>query len=240
MENAKRPGSAMDAEPGLSVSGAGGNRTRVRLQIPRGVYVRIPLFCSPRPLIGQWEAPREPAVKISPAPSRRQTQASQNLMTPAGPPQAGLTGRREVRKPKRSLLTQPERSYRSRLLVSRRFYEVSEDLGTQPRLHHTRRNLDSPKPVFSTDASNLQPLGHPVNPLAPQQLTPAPPATLPLCRPQRGNARAPPAPLSPVQAFNTRKSLHLNRLQARGLLWWSTCGPSRVGGWLSRFSGADR
>jgi hypothetical protein len=81
----------------------------------------------------------------------------------------------------RSLLTQPGRSYRSRLLVSRRFYEVSEDLGTQPRLHHTRRNLDSPKPVFSNDAPNLPAPCHPVNPIVPQGLTISDLPRSPLC-----------------------------------------------------------
>jgi hypothetical protein len=170
--NAKRPGAAMKrcARP-LAISGAGGSRTRVRLQIPRDLYVRISRFFSPRSLIGPEEAHREPAVRVSPAPSRRQTQASQILATPAGPPQAGLTGRREVRKPVRSLLTQPERSCRSQLLVSRRFYEVSEDLGTQPRLHHTRRNLDSPITRVVKYASNLPTTARPVNPLALQSLS---------------------------------------------------------------------
>jgi len=79
------------AESGFRLMyGDAGIRTRVRLLIHRDVYVRIPPFCSPRPLIGRLEAPREPAVKVSPAPSRRQTRASPNLSTPGGPPQAGL------------------------------------------------------------------------------------------------------------------------------------------------------
>jgi len=42
--------------------GDAGNRTRVRLQVPHDFYVRIPLFFSPRPVIGQWKAHPEPAV----------------------------------------------------------------------------------------------------------------------------------------------------------------------------------
>ena len=79
--------------------GDAGIRTRVRLLIHRDVYVRIHPFFSPRPLIGRLEAHREPAVKVSPAPSRRQTRASPNLSTPYGPPQAGLTAEWEVRSP---------------------------------------------------------------------------------------------------------------------------------------------
>ena len=82
--------------------GDAGIRTRVRLLIPRDIYVRIQPFCSPRSLIGRLKAPREPAVKISPAPSRRQTQASQILSTPDGPPQAGLTAEWEVKEPRRA------------------------------------------------------------------------------------------------------------------------------------------
>ena len=88
------------AEPGFRLMyGDAGIRTRVRLLIHRDLYVRIPPFCSPRPLIGRLEAHREPAVKVSPAPSRRQTRASPNLSTPYGPPQAGLTAEWEVRSP---------------------------------------------------------------------------------------------------------------------------------------------
>ena len=88
------------AESGFRLMyGDAGIRTRVRLLIHRDVYVRIHPFCSPRPLIGRLEAPREPAVKVSPAPSRRQTRASPNLSTPYGPPQAGLTAEWEVRSP---------------------------------------------------------------------------------------------------------------------------------------------
>ena len=53
----------MVLSPALPLSGDAGIRTRVRLLIPRDVYVRIPLFCSPRPLIGQQKAHREPAVR---------------------------------------------------------------------------------------------------------------------------------------------------------------------------------
>ena len=83
--------------------GDAGIRTRVRPLIHRDVYVRIPPFFSPRPLIGRLEAHREPAVKVSPAPSRRQSRASPILATPGGPPQAGLTARWEVRSPVRDV-----------------------------------------------------------------------------------------------------------------------------------------
>ena len=125
-------------------NGDAGIRTRVRLPIHRDIYVRIPPFCSPRPLIGRLEAPREPAVEVSPAPSRRQSRASPILATPGGPPQAGLTARWEVRSPEGRLLTQPERSCRSQVTSSRRFNECPEHLGTPPRIHRTRRNLSSP------------------------------------------------------------------------------------------------
>jgi hypothetical protein len=139
-----KAGPSMIAEPGFRGSGDAGIRTRVRLPIPRSIYVRIHPFCSPRSLIGRVEAHREPAVQVSPAASRRRAQASQNLATPGGPPQAGLTDGWEVRSPEGRLLTQPERSYRSQVHISRRFYECSEHLGTPPRLHRTRRNLSSP------------------------------------------------------------------------------------------------
>jgi len=96
-------------------NGDAGSRTRVRLLIHRDLYVRIQPFCSPRPLIGRPEAHREPAVEVSPAPSRRRTRASPILATPGGPPQAGLTARWEVRSPEGRLLTQPERSCRSQV-----------------------------------------------------------------------------------------------------------------------------
>ncbi len=44
------------------VSGGGGSRTRVRIQIPPKLYVRIPLFFSPRPFVGQQKASHEPAT----------------------------------------------------------------------------------------------------------------------------------------------------------------------------------
>ena len=93
----------MKLSPAFVMSGDAGIRTRVRLQIHRAIYVRIQPFCSPRPLIGRLEAPREPAVKVSPAPSRRRTQASLDLSTPGGPPQAGLTDEWEVRMPLRAV-----------------------------------------------------------------------------------------------------------------------------------------
>ena len=95
-----KAGPSDDAGPGFRLLyGDAGIRTRVRLLIHRDVYVRIPPFCSPRSLIGRQKAHREPAVKVSPAPSRRQTRASPNLSTPCGPPQAGLTAEWEVRSP---------------------------------------------------------------------------------------------------------------------------------------------
>ena len=44
------------------LSGGEGIRTPVRLSIPPGVYVRILLFLSPRPFVGQQKASHEPAM----------------------------------------------------------------------------------------------------------------------------------------------------------------------------------
>lgn len=98
-----KAGPSTKAESGFRKSGDAGIRTRVRLPIHRDIYVRIQPFCSPRSLIGRLKAHREPAVEISPAPSRRQSRASPNLATPGGPPQAGLTARWEVRMPRRAV-----------------------------------------------------------------------------------------------------------------------------------------
>jgi hypothetical protein len=58
----KAPGTAGEPCPALC-SGAGGSRTRVRLPIPRSVYVRIPPFLSPRAVIGRREAHHAPATR---------------------------------------------------------------------------------------------------------------------------------------------------------------------------------
>jgi hypothetical protein len=167
----KRPDPACcGVRPSRPSSGAAGNRTRVRLPVPRDVYVRIPPFCSPRSLIGRWTAHHEPAAEVSPAPSRRRTQASQNLSTLVDPPQAGLINEREVRNLKRFYLrSQGEvivRSYKFPGGLTR----YSESLGTQSRLHDTRRSQVSPIPIFSIDMTNLTPPGLRVNPLAAQRL----------------------------------------------------------------------
>lgn len=137
---------------------------------PRHLRAYLPVLFSSldhRPGRGPSRASRANLACAVTAPNAGQPE----LASLAGPPQAGQTGKREVRKPLGFLLTQPERSYGSRLLVSRRFYEVSEDLGTQPRLHHTRRNLDSPITRVVKHAPNLSHPAPPVNPLVLQRLT---------------------------------------------------------------------
>ena len=57
--------------------------------------------------------------------------------------------------------------------VSWRFNECSKHLGTQPRIHRTRRNLSSPVPVFSINALNLTPPALRVNPIVVQRLSDA-------------------------------------------------------------------
>lgn len=168
----RKPGPAMKLSPAFVMSGDAGIRTRVRLPIPRSVYVRIQPFCSPRSLIGRLKAPCEPAVKISPAPSRRQTQASQNLSTPGGPPQAGLTDGWEVRSPVRGVYL------RSQGEVIVRRYNFPGDLTSAPsssaRSHGFTVRVETchpHDPVFSINAPNLTPVGERVNLSIWQRLT---------------------------------------------------------------------
>jgi hypothetical protein len=119
---------------------------------------------SPRPVNGQRTAPPEPVVKISPAASRHHLQASPILMTPSDPPQTRLIKEREVRNRKGS-------TYAARAKLSFAGTSFPEDsrgiwnLGTQPRLHHTRRNHDTPKrqPTPALHTVNLIPPERAVN-----------------------------------------------------------------------------
>ncbi len=97
--------------------GGGGSRTRVREQLSRSFYVRIPPFrVSPSHLLQAGEQPSTgQPCSFSSAASRHHTQTSLTWMTPGNPPQASWlpNGCSNQRK----LITQPERSYRSQVQI---------------------------------------------------------------------------------------------------------------------------
>ena len=65
--------------------------------------------------------------------------------------------------------------------VSWRFNECSKHLGTQPRIHRTRRNQSSPEPVLSINACNLAERTGRVNVPLLQRLMPSLSVSLRLC-----------------------------------------------------------